>query len=153
MKRGADQESHLHWWYWGPGSQCTDETRADLNMCFPPQGPSALGGSSQLWEGTVFLAGAGTSNHRAQGVCKWWTQSVPWLFLSCHRSPKVLLMLSSCYPHTWVLNHPLFTAQPSPQLLGPLQLVCLNLLLEHHPQGPPYGVQDVHVICRFKWHP
>lgn len=50
-------------WYWCPGSQCTDETRADLNMCFPPLGPSTLGGSSQVWEGTVFLAGADTSNH------------------------------------------------------------------------------------------
>lgn len=78
----------------------------------------------------MFLAGAGTSNHRAQGVCKWWTQSMLWLFLSCHRSPKVLSMLGSCYPHTWVLNHPPLTAQPSPQLLRPL-----HLLLEHSPAG------------------
>lgn len=66
------------------------------------------------------LAGAGISSHRAQ------------TFSGVDTVYHVVVFegtMDSCYPHSWVMDHllpnPHSPAQLSPQLLGPVQLVCV----------------------------
>lgn len=103
---------------WCPGSWCPVRTRPSLDPEPPPPG--------------LF--------HHLVGTGRQWTQSVLWLTLTCHGTPKVLLALDSSCPHIWghspsllprlALTSGLFQLVSACSLpsLKPACTCCLNIL-------------------------